>query len=63
MSQFNPILFAALLLASCDGRESMRTTFPDDRGKILTDQSGHKYMVKHHIGDTYSVDPIDEPTP
>ena len=41
--------------SGCSGDKIMRDRFGDNQTAIMTDDAtGNKYVVKHHIGDTYS---------
>lgn len=54
-------LLTVCLLTACSGDEIMRERFGDSRPKILYDvKTGDKYIIRHHIGDTYSVVPLIE---
>ena len=51
-------LLVAILLAGCDGDPTMRERHGDARPFFVRDvSSGECYIVRHHIGGTYSVRP------
>lgn len=49
------LIICALCAISCDSRKCMSGFEP----QILVDNEGNKYFVEHHIGDTYSVTPLN----
>ena len=55
------LLLAIILLAASLGcqESTMRKRF-GDRAVILSDASGRKYVVKQHMIDTYTIEPLEE---
>lgn len=49
-------LLVSLALAGCRNAE-MEKRIPAGTIRILTDEQGRRYIVQHHIGDTYFVTP------
>jgi len=46
-----------LFICGCEGRSEMRERFAGGP-LIMTDQNGKMYVVKHHVGSTYSLTPL-----
>ena len=51
-------ILAILLFAGCAFNETMRERF-GGKTRILTDEHGRKYLVRHNIGDNYFISPYE----
>ena len=51
------LIFAGTIIAGCDSNRDRREFFKKPR--IMTDSQGGKWLIEHHIGDTYSVTSLD----
>ncbi len=52
------LILSALILSGCASDERMRERFAG-KTRILTDEKGRKYLVRHNIGDNYMVTPYE----
>lgn len=60
MKKHLSLAIIALLLVACDSRPDMRTAFKDGRPRLLRDQHGNRYVVRHLVGDNYSLEMLSE---
>jgi hypothetical protein len=52
------ILLSVCALCGCENREVMRERFGDN-ARILKDERGRAYLVRHQAGQLYFVSPYD----
>lgn len=49
------IILTLLIISGCASDEDMRDNFGDGLHTFTEDATGDKYVIEHHMGDSYSL--------